>query len=91
MKKFRFALLALGVAVISFAFSPSTKVSSFATVYAFDSDGNFMGSAISESALKNQLCPGADQILCAEVWTSKAANGEPAGTRLEDIQKPNTP
>ena len=90
MKKFRFALLALGVAAMAFAFtpSPSTKKAPTASVYAFDSSGLLIDSAGSRDELKSRLCPGPDETFCAEVWTSKTINGEPAGTQLQDLKKP---
>lgn len=90
MKKYRFALLALTVSAITFAFTPSdlSKKTSMSTVYAFSSSGILMDSAGTRAELKSRLCPGADQIFCAEVWTSKTVNNEPAGTQLQDLQKP---
>jgi hypothetical protein len=93
MKKFRFALLALGVAAITFAFTPSpvSKNGPTATVYAFDGSGIFIQSAPDTMTLKRNLCPGANQILCAEVWTDKTPSGEPTGTHLGTIRKPQQP
>lgn len=91
MKKFRFALLALGASVLTFAFTPSHNVAQFSTVYGFDLQGNLMDSASSEAELKAQLCPGVDEIVCAQVWTSLTVDEKPAGTRLPDIKKPDTP
>ncbi|HTN05691.1 hypothetical protein [Agriterribacter sp.] len=88
MKKFRFALLALAVSTITFAFTPSSPNASLATVYGFTPSGVFLGSAASVSILKSSHCPGADEIVCAQVWTSMTEDGQPAGTRLPDIKKP---
>lgn len=89
MKKLRFAFLALTVSIFTYAFTPSPEKASFATYYAFDALGNLIGSASSIAALKAAHCPGANQIFCAQVWTSKDAQNRPAGTRLDDIMKPN--
>ncbi|MBX2924118.1 MAG: hypothetical protein KF746_18100 [Chitinophagaceae bacterium] len=91
MKKFRFALLALGVAAVTFAFTPtsSSKKAPTATVYAFSNTGMYLGSATDTTSLKNTLCPGANEIFCAQVWTQKTAQDKPAGTRLPDIKKPH--
>jgi hypothetical protein len=89
MKKFRFVLLALGVAAITFAFTPSTEKAPTSTVYAFSATGTLMGSAASESILKEDLCHGPNQQFCTQVWTAKDSLDRPAGTRLTDIQKPN--
>jgi len=89
MRKVRFALLALAVSALTFAFTAAPEKASFATYYAFDVSGNLIGSASSISALKAAHCPGANQVFCAQVWTSKDAQNHPAGTRLEDLMKPN--
>lgn len=91
MKKFRFALLALVVSAATFSFTPSSPKAPLSTVYAFTSSGTLMDSASSRAALKIKLCPGEDLVFCAEVWTSKTAQNQPAGEQLEDIKKPNTP
>lgn len=93
MKKFRFAMLALAVLAFTFAFtsSPYSKKASTAQVYAFTASGTLIDSANTRATLKINLCPGEDLIFCAEVWTSKTAQNEPAGEQLEDIKKPNTP
>lgn len=85
MKKFRFALLALVVAVFSFAFTTPQSTSTLSTVYAFDANGNFLGSG-EYATLDAQLCPGS-QVFCAQVWTSITPEEQPAGTRLEDMKK----
>lgn len=94
MKKFRFLLLALGVAAITFAFTPSSpsKNGPTATVYAFNPiTGVFLGSGADSAALKTALCPGANQVMCAEVWSSKTPDNQPAGTHLANIKKPQQP
>lgn len=88
MKKFRFTLLAFAIAAVTFAFTPSPQNSSLATVYAFTPAGVFLSSASSVSILKAAHCPGADEVICAQVWTSMNEDEQPAGTRLPDIQKP---
>ncbi|MBW7941212.1 MAG: hypothetical protein H3C64_02190 [Candidatus Kuenenia stuttgartiensis] len=90
MKKFRFVLLALAVAAVSFAFTPSlvSPKGPTAMVYAFTPEGVYLGSASDVTALKNTLCPGADRVKCAQVWTSKTIDDLPAGTQLPDIKKP---
>lgn len=91
MKKFRFALLALGVAAITFAFTPSSssKNGPTAILYAFSPVGTYLGSAPDTMTLKNQLCPGANQIICARVWTDKTPDNQPSGTLIGEIKKPN--
>lgn len=85
MKRFRFLFLALIVAMVSFAFATPQSKSTFSTVYAFDANGNFLGSG-EYGTLDAQLCPG-NQIFCAQVWTSITPEEEPAGTRLSDMLK----
>jgi hypothetical protein len=91
MKKFRFLLLALGVAAVTFAFTNAPKKSPLATYYAFDSAGVLLGSAATISSLKASLCPGADVKFCAQIWTGISAQNHPAGTQMADLKKPNTP
>ncbi|HRO46341.1 hypothetical protein [Agriterribacter sp.] len=88
MKKFRFVLLALAVSAITFAFTASPEKASFADVHAFTSTGIYIDSAPDVMTLKNDNCPGSDQVFCAQVWTQKTAQNKPAGTRLPDILKP---
>lgn len=88
MKKFRFVLLALAVAAVSFAFTPSPQEVTLSSVYAFTASGVYLGSASSTTALKNTLCTGDDETFCAQIWTLKTSTNEPAGTRLEDMKKP---
>ncbi|HTN05690.1 hypothetical protein [Agriterribacter sp.] len=88
MKKFRFALLALAVLIFTFAFTPKPEKAPLVTVYAFTATGVFVGSASSVSILKAAFCPGANEIFCLQVWTSKTEDDQPAGTRLPDIKKP---
>lgn len=92
MKKFRFALLALIVAAITFAFTPkplSLKAPA-ATVYAFAPNGTFLGSAPNIAAVKSALCPGANDVVCAEVWSSKTVENEPAGIFLGTVKRPSS-
>lgn len=93
MKKFRFAFLALVVSAIAFAFTPfpSYKTSPTTIVYGFGPSGMLLDSASSRELLKEQICPGANETFCAQVWTSKTEDNEPAGTRLEDLEKPLNP
>ncbi len=91
MKKFRFALLALVVSAATFAFTPAPEVSLFDTVYAFDLNDDLIDSASSREELKNQLCPGDDEVFCAQVWTSKTIDNKPAGTQLANLEKPANP
>ncbi len=88
MKRFRFALLALAVSAVTFAFTPAPEKAPSATYYAFTATGVFIGSAASISALKTAHCPGANKIFCAQVWTGKSAQNQPAGTRMPDLKKP---
>lgn len=90
MKKIRFVLLALGVTVITFAFAPSqaSKKGPTATVYAFTSSGVFLGSAPDTATVKSILCPGANRVECAYVWSSKTVDNEPAGIVIAIIKKP---
>ncbi|MBX2924117.1 MAG: hypothetical protein KF746_18095 [Chitinophagaceae bacterium] len=89
MKKFRFALLALGVAAITFAFTPAQSPSKTpaAMMYVFNASGVLIGTAPSTEILKTVLCPGSDQIFCAQIWTSKTIDNHPAGIRVADIKK----
>lgn len=93
MKKIGFALLALVVAAITFAFttSPSSQEAPTATVYAFDASGVYIGSGADITAIKNSHCPGDDMIFCAEVWSGKTPQNLPAGRRLGEVKKPITP
>ena len=50
-----------------------------------------LDSASSRELLKEQICPGANETFCAQVWTSKTEDNEPAGTRLEELEKPLNP
>lgn len=90
MRKLRFVLLALGVAAITFAFTPSSasKKSPTATVYAFTPSGVFLGNAPDTTTIKNTLCPGACIVVCAQVWSSKTVDNQPAGTHIATIKKP---
>ncbi|MCO5239436.1 MAG: hypothetical protein M9904_05225 [Chitinophagaceae bacterium] len=90
MKKIGFALLALVVAAITFAFttSPSSQEAPTATVYAFDASGNFIDSASDTMTLKSKLCPGINRVFCAEVWSAKTPDNQPAGTHITDLKKP---
>lgn len=86
MKKFRFVLLALGVAAITFAFTPSPERNTLTTVYAFTlNEGELLGSG-EYSVLDDEICPG-NSIDCAQVWTSKTVDDQPAGTRLANMKK----
>jgi hypothetical protein len=90
MKRFRLVLLALGVAVITFAFTPfsTSEKGPTATVYAFSLSGTFLGSAPDIATVKNSLCPGSDVIACAQVWSSKTIDNHPDGIFLATIKKP---
>lgn len=91
MKKIGFALLALVVAAITFAFTKAPEKrenASAVTYYAFDATGTLLGSAGSTNALKSLLCPGANTNFCAQVWDSIDVNQQPAGLRQADIKKP---
>ena len=89
MKKFRFALLALAVSAITFAFTPSSAKGPTATVYAFNyTTGAYMGSGSSTAALKAAFCPGANTQFCARVYNDKTAQDEPIGPVVDVIKKP---
>lgn len=89
MKKFRFVLLALGVAAGTFAFTPSSsKQDTAITLYAFSPSGTLLGSAPDTATIKDTHCPGANMQVCAQVWTSKTADNQPAGTHYATIKKP---
>ncbi len=89
MKKFRFALLALAVSAITFAFTPSSAKGPTATLYAFNyTTGTYMGSGASVAALKAAFCPGADDQFCARVYNAIDAQNRPVGPVVDLIKKP---
>lgn len=89
MKKFRFALLALAVSAITFAFTKAPAKGPTATLYAFNyTTGAYMGSGSSVAALKSAHCPGADLQNCARVYDDKTAQNQPAGSLVAIILKP---
>lgn len=88
MKKFRFALLALAVSAITFAFTPSPAKGPTATLYAFNMTGAYLGSGPSIAALKAAFCPGADQQNCALVYNAIDAQNQPVGAPIATIRKP---
>lgn len=90
MKKSRFALLALGVLAATLAFTPSStsKKESAITFYAFNSAGVYMGSSVDSVELKNLLCPGANRVLCAQLWSAKTPDNQPDGFFIANIKKP---
>jgi hypothetical protein len=90
MKKSRFVLLALAVSIFTFAFTPKPQKAPLATVYAFTLSGTFLGSAPDTTTVKNTLCPGANDIACAEVWSSKTIDNKPAGILITTIKKPQS-
>lgn len=87
MKKMRFAILAIFVAIVAFMSTNaiSAKSEGFTTVYAFDASNNFLASG-TYADLDNNLCPGSGHF-CAHVWTGITQDEKPTGTQLTDIQK----
>ena len=89
MKKLRFALLAIAVLALTFAFTTAPeKTGPTATVYAFNTAGVYLGSANSLAALKASHCPGRDEVLCCRVYADKDAQDQPVGPLIAIIYKP---
>ena len=86
MKKFRLALLAFIVTVITFVFTmPVEKNNPTVTFYAFDSTWTLLDSTY--SFVEPAPCPEPDQVLSARIWEA-IKDGHPGRVRIMDLLKP---
>lgn len=88
MKRSLFGLLALAVSALTFAFTPAPEKAPSSMLYAFTASGAYLGSAPTFPMLKASICPGANIIFCAQVWTGINHLYQPHGSRMDDLMMP---
>ena len=81
-KKISFCIAATGSGGNNIAFTPRRK-EHLTTVYAFTlNEGSLVAGIF---GFDDEICP--NSIDCAQVWTSKTVDDQPAGTRLANMKR----